>query len=149
MLITALHLERFKVKSTGAVGRELLHWEENPPESGFERKHQCVGTIVKNPLADAGGARDVGSIPGSRRSPEVGSDNPLQYSCLVNSMARRAWQATVHGVTQSPTGQPAWTYTHTHTHQGVPSGAPALERQAYLPSRISGGYAVTSKQMSH
>ena len=66
----------------------------------------------------------------------------LQYSCLENSMARGAWQATVHGVAQSPVGH---TYTHTYTHQSVPRGAPALERQAYLPSRISGRYAITSK----
>ena len=66
----------------------------------------------------------------------------LQYSCLENSMARGAWQATVHGVAQSPVGLSlhgyTHTHTHTHTHQCVPRGAPALERQAYLPSRISG-----------
>ena len=42
---------------------------------------------------------EVGSIPGFGRYPEEGNDNPLQYSCLGNSMDRRAWQATVHGVT--------------------------------------------------
>ena len=41
---------------------------------------------------------DLGSIPGSGRSPGEGNANPLQYSCLENSMDRRAWQATVHGV---------------------------------------------------
>ena len=40
---------------------------------------------------------DLGSIPGSRRSPGVGNSNPLQYSCLENLMDRGAWQATVHG----------------------------------------------------
>ena len=39
-------------------------------------------------------ARDVGSIPGSGRSPGVGNGYPLQYSCLENSMDREAWQAT-------------------------------------------------------
>ena len=43
-------------------------------------------------------ARDLGSIPGSGRYPGEGNGNPLQYSCLGNSMGRRAWQATVHGV---------------------------------------------------
>ena len=43
---------------------------------------------------------DLGSVPWSRRSPGGGHDNPLQY-CLENSMDRRAWQATVHGVTES------------------------------------------------
>ena len=91
----------------------------------------------------------MGSIPGSRRSPEVGNDNPVQYSCLVNSMARGAWQAIVHGVAESNRTEPAWihthTHTHTHTHQCVPRGAPALEGQAYLASRVSGRYAITSK----
>ena len=41
-------------------------------------------------------AGDMGSIPGSGRSPAEGNGNPLQYSCLENSMDRGAWQATVH-----------------------------------------------------
>jgi len=43
-------------------------------------------------------AEDLGSIPGSGRSPGEGNGNPLQYSCLENYMDRGAWQATVHGV---------------------------------------------------
>ena len=46
-------------------------------------------------------AGDLGSIPGSGRSPGGGDGNPLQYSCLENPMGRGAWQATVHGVTKS------------------------------------------------
>ena len=46
-------------------------------------------------------AGDVGSIPGSGRSPGEGNSYPLQYSCLENSMGRGAWQATVHGVAES------------------------------------------------
>ena len=42
-------------------------------------------------------ARDLGSIPGSGRSPGEGNGNPLQYSCLGNPMGRGAWRATVHG----------------------------------------------------
>ena len=41
---------------------------------------------------------DMGSIPGSGRSPGEGNGCPLQYSCLENSMDRGAWQTTVHGV---------------------------------------------------
>ena len=44
---------------------------------------------------------DVGSNPGAGRSPLVGNGNPLQYSCLENSMDRGARWATVHGVTKS------------------------------------------------
>ena len=46
-------------------------------------------------------ARDVGSIPGKGRSLGGGHGSPLQYSCLENPLDRRAWWATVHGVTQS------------------------------------------------
>ena len=40
---------------------------------------------------------DLGLIPVSGRSPRVGNGNPLQYSCLENSMDKGAWQAIVHG----------------------------------------------------
>ena len=46
---------------------------------------------------------DWGSIPGPGRSPGEGNDNPLQYPCMENSMAREAWQAIVHGVAKSQT----------------------------------------------
>ena len=47
--------------------------------------------------------RDPGLISGSGRSPREGNGNPLQYSCLENSMGRGAWKATVHGVTETDT----------------------------------------------
>ena len=43
-------------------------------------------------------ARDLGSVPESERSSGKGNGNPLQYSCLEDSMDRRAWWASVHGV---------------------------------------------------
>ena len=51
------------------------------------------GSVVKNPPANAG---DMGSIPGSGRSPGGGHGNLFQYSYLENPMDRRAWQAMVH-----------------------------------------------------
>ena len=57
-----------------------------------------VVLVVKNPPASAGDTRDMGSIPESGRSPGIGNGNPLQYSCLENSMDRGTWQASVHGV---------------------------------------------------
>ena len=59
--------------------------------------------MVKNPLAIAGNARDMGLIPWLGRYPGVGIGNPLQYSWLENSMDRGAWQATVHRVAKSQT----------------------------------------------
>ena len=53
------------------------------------------GARGKEPACNAGDIRDVGSIPGSGRSPGGGHGNPLQYSCLENPMHRGAWQATV------------------------------------------------------
>ena len=61
------------------------------------------GAVVKNPPVNAGDTRDAGSIPGSGRSPGGGHGNPLQYSCLENSMDRGARWAIVHGVTKSQT----------------------------------------------
>ena len=52
-------------------------------------------SVSKESACNAG---DPGSIPGSRRSPGEGNGNPLQYSCLENSMDRGAWWAIVHGV---------------------------------------------------
>ena len=54
----------------------------------------------KNPPANAG---DASLIPGSGRFPGGGNGNPLQYSCLENSMDRVAWWATVYGVAKSQT----------------------------------------------
>ena len=59
------------------------------------------GSVVKNLPANVEDVRDVGSIPGSRRSPGRGHSNPLQYSCLENPVDRKACQATVHRVTKS------------------------------------------------
>ena len=59
--------------------------------------------MVKIPPANAGDIRDAGSIPGLGRSPELVNGNSVQYSCLGNSMDRRAWQDTVHAVAKSQT----------------------------------------------
>ena len=64
------------------------------------------GAEVKNIPANAGNARDASLILGSGRSLGVGNGNPLQYSCLENSMDRGTWWATVHGGPKE----------HRHTH---------------------------------
>ena len=81
-------------------------------ESNFDviRKNSLLGSrasqaalVVKNPPANAGDIRDMGSIPGLGGSPGGGHGNPLQYSCLGNPMDRGAWPATVHGIAKSRT----------------------------------------------
>ena len=71
--------------------------------------------MEKNSPANAGDVRDVGSLPGSGRSPGKGHGSSLQYSCLENPMDRGAWQATVHGVAKSQT-QLKRLSTHASTH---------------------------------
>ena len=56
--------------------------------------------MIKSVSGNAGDSKDVDLIPGSGKSPRVGNGNPLQYSCLENSMDRGTWWATAHGVTK-------------------------------------------------
>ena len=60
-----------------------------------------LAQLVRNPPANAGDRRDKGLIPGLGRSPGEGNDNPLQYSCLENSVDKGTWWAIVHRVTKS------------------------------------------------
>ena len=60
-----------------------------------------VALVVKNPPANAGDLRELGSINGSGIFPGERHGNPLQYSCLENPMDRETWQAIVHRVSQS------------------------------------------------
>ena len=59
--------------------------------------------VVKNPLANAGNIRHVGSLPRLGRSSGEGHSNPLQYSSLENPMERGAFQVAIHRVTPSCT----------------------------------------------
>ena len=61
-----------------------------------------VALLVENPPANAGDVKDMGSIPGSGRSPGEGNGNPLQYSCRENSMDR-SLRATVYDIAKSQT----------------------------------------------
>ena len=77
--------------------------------------------VVKSLPAKAGDTRDVSSIPGLGKSPEVGNGNSLQYSCLDNPMDRGVWWTTVHGVTEEldvteHLGMCTRIHMHTHTH---------------------------------
>ena len=67
-------------------------------EGLFLTRASLVALVVKNPPTNAGDLKDMVLIPGLGRSPGGENGNPLQYSCLENSMDRGAWQATVQGV---------------------------------------------------
>ena len=80
-------------------------------------------SVVKNLPASAGATEDIGSVPGSGRSPGEGDGNPVQYSCQDNPMDRGAWLATVHWVwrvrhdwARACTHTHTHTFLHTHTH---------------------------------
>ena len=62
-----------------------------------------VAQRLKRLPVSAHNAGNLGSIPGSGRSPGEGNGHPLQYSCLENPMDRGAWWAAVHGVAKSQT----------------------------------------------
>ena len=87
----------------------LWNWNENWPFPvlwpllSFIYKCRYVymdllgAVLAKNPLVTAWAIRDMGSAPGLGGSPRGEHGNPLQYSCLKNSMDRGAWRATVYG----------------------------------------------------
>ena len=60
-----------------------------------------VAVVIKNPPANAGDIRDVGSIPGLGRTPKGGHGNPHQYPCLENLMDGGVWWTAVRGVAKS------------------------------------------------
>ena len=75
--------------------------EEHIWKSYMTQSSQVV-LVIKDPPANVGDIRDVGSIPGLGRTPGGGGHgNPLQYSCLESSMDRGAWWATVHRIAKS------------------------------------------------
>ena len=63
------------------------------------------GSVSKESACNVGGTRDTGLIPGSGISTGEGNGNPLQYSCLENSMDRGAWQVILHNIAESQTRQ--------------------------------------------
>ena len=85
---------------------------ENYGKQSVIRASQVV-LVGKNPPANAGDARDVGSIPGLGRSSGGGSGNPLQYSCLENPHGQRSLAGYSPEVTKSRIQLSAHTHTHT------------------------------------
>ena len=88
-----------------------------PPGFGFcavQKLHRASQVVlaVKNLPANAENRREESSIPGRGRSARGGHSNPLQCSCLENSVDGGAWQATLHRVAESDT-------TETTQHSGT------------------------------
>ena len=108
--------------------QQIKEQDECPPnqikeeEIGNLPDKSQVALVVKNLPASAGDLGDVGLIRGSGRSSGGGNGNPLQYSCLENSMDRGAWRAAVHGVKKNQ-AQPS---THTHNTRRKMSGTHPL-----------------------
>ena len=98
------------VKS-GRKRRRLFRKRLHKVKAFLHLKAQCVKRQTKLLIFIGGSdgkesackAGDLGLIPGSGRSPEEGNYNPLQYSCLENSIDRETWQGPVHGVAKSQT----------------------------------------------
>ena len=89
----SVHIRGLKAKSgqTGKKqGGKVIKFWTGPPWWFSSRESAC-------------NAGDAGLIPGLRRSPGAGNDNPLQYSCLENPTDRVAWWATIHGVAKCQT----------------------------------------------
>ena len=98
------------VRDTLVDNYEIEFWGNEIQLNGFPG-----GSVVKNPPANAGDAGDMGSIPGSERSPWRRKWQPTPVFLLENSMDRGAWWAIVHGVAKSWTQPRDWAHTHTHT----------------------------------
>ena len=78
----------------------VIIYNRKEPEKVYIHMGVPGGSDSKESACNTG---DPGSIPRSGRSPREGNVNPLQFSCLKNSLGREAWQSTLHGVTKSQT----------------------------------------------
>ena len=82
---------------------ELTLSHSSFPGGASGKEPTCQWRKHETQVESASNVGDLGSVPGSRRSPGGGYGNPLQYSCLENPMDRGAWQAAVHSVRKSQT----------------------------------------------
>ena len=120
--------ERTRDWSPGHAGKEGPQLSSTGPSQGFPRAAAHVGVFSRGttrifhltaskPFSSDGKASacnvgDLGLIPGSGRSPGEGNGNPLEYSCLGNSMDGGTWWPTVHRVAKSRTRLSNFTSLH-------------------------------------
>ena len=95
--------------SLGAGGKEM-------GGGSIDLKRSYVARVVNNPPTNAGDGRDVGSIPGSGRSPGEGKGNLLQYSCLENPMDRGVCGSLKESDTNEWLSVCPCTHAHTHIY---------------------------------
>ena len=97
------------MSATAAAEGPWLCWTEAgsaTSAAGRPLSSSSVSQVVlvgKDPPAEAGEAGDSGSLPALGSSPGEGHGNPLQYSCMENTMDRGTWQATINRVAKSQT----------------------------------------------
>ena len=126
-LVALWHVEssRLGIESTSsALAGQFLSTE--PLANSLQRSFVATmkagfsgSTVVKNPPANVGDAGGQGFIPESGRFSGVGNGNPPQYSCLENSMDRRAWWLQSVGLQRVRHNS-----AHTHTHENrCPTGS--------------------------
>ena len=144
---TAILLNMWKTKGEGVLWSWKAFWTQFLPkvqESCVGRQilcHLCHlgrGSWVAQTLKESGcSGGDLGSIPGSGRSPRKGNGYQIQYSCLENSMDRGAWQATIYGVAKSRTWWATFTFTSFCRKMKLSCYSPADTIQGSLPSPIN------------
>ena len=109
-------------------------------QRSFCRFWDCIQVLgftacseVKASVCNSG---DLGSIPGSGRSPGEGNGNPLQYSCVENSMEGGAWSATVHRVAKSQTRRSDFAFTFTVLQTFVDYDGYFISSKGFLPTVV-------------
>ena len=88
-------------------------WDQSYQLSVWKKQDRADAFLLTANLKNLIVSKGVGLIPRSARSPEIGNDNMLQYSCLENSRDRGAWKTIVHEVSKSRPWQSNWACTHT------------------------------------
>ena len=111
-LVSCFEGRFFTIWATGAFTRHPNRLLNQFRIISYHISASQVALMVKNPPANAGDARDLGSIPSSGRSPEAGNDNPLQYSCLENSMTKESGGLQSLGLQRV---RQNWAHMRTHT----------------------------------
>ena len=103
--VQASHCGGFSYWETQALGHLSSRARVLPPfdEAYFLVAAFLVVLVVKDPPANAGDIRDMGSIPGCKDFPRGGHGNVLQYSCLEHPTDRGGWRAVQSIESQSPT----------------------------------------------